>query len=171
MYGGDKSCITNRFLQGATTPNGLWEPVLGKGDGRRHCGWFLHARRPSWCRCSPPITCTIGMNLLPRKGQALSQKEFSRKVPETHISLPFSESHCNTFFFFTQGKGETNTNCESHKMETLLKCFLGSSPPWLCTSWLLSKSWLLWTALPLKANDLLEKASALVKDRVWEEDA
>lgn len=36
MYGGDKSCITNRFLQGATTPNGLWEPVLGKGDGRRH---------------------------------------------------------------------------------------------------------------------------------------
>lgn len=105
-------------------PDGLWEPVPGEGDGRRH---FVggSCMQGDHLGADAPVMCTISMNLLPRKGQALSQREFSRKVPETHISLPVSKSHCNTFFFiFTQGKGGTNANHESQETETLLKFFL-----------------------------------------------
>lgn len=116
-----------KWTLGASVWGRWWEKTL--------CGWFLHARRPSWCRCSPPIMCTIGRNLLPRKGQALSQKEFSGKVPETHMSLLLQESLLTiarviaTLFFSYKGKGEQMQTLSPTKQKGYWNVL--SSPPQL----------------------------------------
>lgn len=110
MSGGDKSCITDVLARSHSTKWTLGGSAWGRWGEKTLCGWFLHAGRPPWCRCSPPIMCTISMNLLPRKGQAPTQKGSNRKVPETHTSLPVCKSHCNTFYFSHRGKeGQTQT--------------------------------------------------------------
>lgn len=140
MSDGDKSCATDPCLQQPRLRMDFGSLWLGKRDGRRHAVGGACMRGGADV---PLLACTPsrGTNLLLGKGQTPSPKASSRKVPEIPVSLPVSESHSNTFFFFhTRERGNKCETLSPTKRKGYRNVFWLISPPQPCASWLLSKS-------------------------------